>query len=112
MLRVGSTERPIASFNPGKESRTRFAFFGDPTVPVLYAAATETAALAESLLHDIPIAGGNLLWDDYSRSTMGRLRLSRQLRLASFRGLGVRRLGVQASQLTDTPASTYAETVL
>lgn len=110
--RVGSIERQISSFNPGEGSRTRFAFFGEPLIPVLYAASTEPAALAESLLHDVPIAGGNLLWDDYSRASMGRIRISRPLRLASFRGLGLRRLGVQACQLTDTPASAYAETVL
>lgn len=111
LYRVGSTERPIASFNPGEGGPTRFAFFGEPPIPVLYAAGTETAALAETLLHDIPVSGGNLLWDDYSRAVMGRLRIARPLRVANFRGLGLRRLGVRADQLIDTPASTYSRTV-
>lgn len=80
-------------------------------MPVLYAADTAQAALAESLLHDIPVSGGYLTWDDYSQVVMGRLRLTRDLRLACLRGLGLRKLGVQASQVTDTDATEYPRTV-
>lgn len=111
LYRVGAISRPIATFNTGHGGPTRFAFFGTPPVPVLYAADTQNAALAESLLHDIPATGGNLLWDDYARVVMGRIAITRPLRLAAFRGLGLRRLGVEARQLTDTPAATYPETV-
>jgi RES domain-containing protein len=111
LYRVGSNRRGIAEFNPGVGSGTRFAFFGNPVVPVLYAADTEECALAESLLHDIPVTGGRLTYDTYADSVLGRLVVGRTLRLASLRGLGLRRLGVSADQVTDTPASEYPRTV-
>lgn len=111
LYRVGNNRRPIDQFNPGIGSPTRFAFFGDPVIPVLYAADTPEAALAESLLHDIPMSGGNLVFDTYAQAVMGRLIVVRELRLASLRGLGLRRLGVEARQLTDTDATEYPRTV-
>ncbi|WP_158548073.1 RES family NAD+ phosphorylase [Desertihabitans brevis] len=112
LYRVGSTRRPLHTFNPGVGSGSRFAFFGDPPVPVLYAADTATAALTETLLHDIPVTGGLLTSDAYTQVVMGRLLITRDLRLASLRGLGLqRRLRVEASQLTDTPSSEYPRTV-
>jgi hypothetical protein len=111
LYRLGSNRRGIAEFNPGVGRPTRFAFFGDPVVPVLYAADTEECALAESLLHDVPVAGGRLTYDAYADSVLGRLVVRLDLRLASLRGLGLRRLGVSARQLTDTDASEYPRTV-
>lgn len=111
LYRVGSITRPITAFNPGHGGATRFAFFGDPPVPVLYAAETEQAALAESLLHDIPGSGGYLTSDSYTRVVMGRLRVTADLTLVSLRGLGLRRLGVQAHQVTGTDSAEYPRTV-
>lgn len=82
-----------------------------PLVPVLYAADTEESALAESLLHDIPISGGYLGPDDYVPKVMGRLTITRDIRLASLRGLGLRRLGVADTQVTNTDATEYGTTV-
>lgn len=109
--RIASSPWPVGSFNPGNGSPTRFAFFGNPSVPVLYAADTEEAALAESILHDVPATGGTLLYDDYASKVMGRLTVTRDLRLAKLRGLGLRRLKITAQQISDTPASTYPKTV-
>lgn len=111
LYRVGSITRGIGEFNPGRGPATRFGFFGDPPVPLLYAAGTPQGALAESLLHDVPVSGGLLLPSAYQRVVMGRLRITAPLRLARLRGLGLRRLGVEARQLTDTPASAYPRTV-
>lgn len=80
-------------------------------MPVLYAAQTERAAVAETLLHDVPVTGGSLTWDAYAEVVMGRLQLVRPVRLASLRGLGLRRLGIQAREVTDTPPTTYDRTV-
>ncbi|SEH56787.1 RES domain-containing protein [Leifsonia sp. CL147] len=99
-------------FNPGAGKGTRFAFFGDPVVPVLYAAETERAAIAESLLHDIPLTGGQLTQSAYQDRRMSQLKTNRDVRLASFMGLGLRRLGVAADQVTTTPAAHYDRTVL
>lgn len=111
LYRVGNNRRSVSAFNPGVGRPTRFAFFGDPVVPVLYAADTERAALAETLLHDIPVTGGRLAYDAYADTVMGRLVVRRRLRVASLRGLGLRRLGVLANQVTDTDASEYPRTV-
>ncbi|MCW2131708.1 RES domain-containing protein [Arthrobacter sp. VKM Ac-2550] len=105
-------KRHANTFNPGRGKPTRFAFFGDPPVPTLYAAQTDEAAVCETLLHDVPISGGALRPGDYEDKVMGRLLPRRELRLASFMGTGLRTLGVEASNLTGTEADRYRETVL
>lgn len=69
------------------------------------------AALCESLLHDVPLTGGRLVPEHYERSVAGALETTRPLRLATFHGLGLRRLGVESVQLTASPARTYGATV-
>lgn len=103
--------RGATTFNPGFGGPTRFASFGDPTVPVLYAAATEEAAVAETLLHDIPASGGVLPYDRYARTVMARLTVTRPITLGVLHGLGLRTLRVTAAELTASDASTYPDTV-
>ena len=112
LYRVFSNSRQANEFNPKFGSPTRFAFFGAPPVPVLYAGESEMAAVSETLLHDIPSSGGALLPGDYADKVMGRIRTRRDLRLAAFLGTGLRALGVSAGDLTTTPAGDYATTVL
>lgn len=111
LYRVHSSARLVTEFNPGVGEPTRFAFFGDPPVPVLYAANTREAAVAESLLHDIPVTGGLLPYGKYADKVMGLIVTRRDLRLAKLSGLGLRRLGVEARELTDTDAADYPRTV-
>jgi hypothetical protein len=103
--------RTATTFNPGYGAPTRFAFFGTPVVPVLYAAATEEAAVAETLLHDIPVSGGILPYDKYARTVMARLEVARPVRVGILHGLGLRKLKVTAEALTASGAETYPETV-
>ena len=103
--------RHVTTFNPGYGGPHRFSFFGDPPVPALYAAQTESAAVCESLLHDIPLSGGRLTPERYERSVAGALQPVRDLRLAAFHGMGLRCLGITPNQLTSTPARTYRATV-
>ena len=110
-LFTNSPDRHARSFNPGVGAPTRFAFFGNPPVPVLYAGESEIAAISETLLHDIPAAGGALLPGDYQNKVMGRLTAQRPLRLASFMGTGFRTMGASADDVTRTPASRYGQTV-
>lgn len=111
MYRVFTNTRKITEFNPGGPPATqRFSFFGDPPVPVLYAASSDEAAICESLLHDIPSRGGVLLPMRYRNKVMGLTRPLRDLRLARFMGTGLRRLGVSQRELTDTPMSHYPRT--
>lgn len=111
LYRVHSNRFTVTQFNPGHGAPTRFAFFGTPPVPVLYAAATEAAALAESLLHDVPVTGGLLVHRLYMDKVMGRIDVTRDLRLARLRGLRLRKLGVRAADVTDTDAGQYPYTV-
>ena len=77
----------------------------------MYAADTEDAAIAETLLHDIPAEGGLLPYDDYASKVLARLKVTRDLRLAVLHGTGIRRLKVAPADVTSSPASTYADTV-
>ena len=86
LYRVFTNARLPTDFNPGIGAATRFGFFGKPVVPIMYAADTEEAAIAETLLHDIPVEGGNLLWDNYSRKALALLEVSSELRLAVLHG--------------------------
>lgn len=110
LYRVHSEGRPADLFNPSRRARTRFAPFGEPPVAALYAAETEQAAISESILHDLA-PGATVDTDDYERRRLSRLVVASELRLASLLGLGPRRLGITADQVTATPASQYSETV-
>jgi hypothetical protein len=109
--RVLTAKRGPTEFNPGVGVPTRFGFFGDPVVPIMYAAASEEAAVAETLLHDIPVEGGDLPYDQYSHKVLARLEVTRDLRLAVLYGLKLRLLKVSPEDVTSSPASTYPTTV-
>ncbi len=111
LYRVLSATRTATDFNPGYGARTRFGFFGKPVVPIMYAADTEDAAIAETLLHDIPAEGGLLPYDQYATKVLVRLKVEQQLRVAVLHGTALRRLKVTAGELTSSPASSYATTV-
>ena len=111
LYRVLSATRTATDFNPGCGSRTRFGFFGKPVVPIMYAADTEDAAIAETLLHDIPVEGGLLPYDQYATKVLVRLKLTQRLHVGVLHGTGLRRLKVTAAELTSSPASSYATTV-
>lgn len=98
-------------FNPGPNGAGRFSFFGDPQVSVLYCAESEEAAVAETLLRNVPIKGGSLQHRVYRDRVMAGLVTTRDLSLASFMGPGLRALQVDAYELTDTPGETnYPQT--
>lgn len=112
MFRVHSNRFEPNQFNPGFGAPTRFAFFGVPTVPVLYAAETEDAAICETILHDVPMAGGAVVPAQYVEKVASSITVNRPLRLARLHGTGLRRLGVEAEQVTSTTAKHYPRTVL
>jgi RES domain len=111
LYRVLSATRTATDFNPGFGSGTRFGFFGNPVVPIMYAADTEDAAIAETLLHAIPVEGGVLPYDQYATKVLVRLEVTRPLRVGVLHGSGLRRLKVTAGDLTAGPASSYSGTV-
>lgn len=95
--------------NPGF-GRTRFAFFGDPPVPVWYAASGPQGAVFESLLHD-KVPGGSVPRAEWAERMLSVVETTHELRLAKLHSDGLRKYGLTAAQLTDTSPSTYAETV-
>lgn len=95
--------RQATTFDPGFGG-TRFAFFGDPEVPLLYAGQTEESGVAGSLLHDVPEEAGRLPPGDDADKAMARLTVRRELRLAQYMGLGSRRLRVSPEEITTTEA--------
>ena len=109
--RVASNSRAANAFNPGIGGGTRFAFFGSPKVPVLYGAESMDAAICGTLLNDIPQTGGMLRPRVYADKIGVKLTASRDLRLAFFMGLGLKRLKIEPSQLIDTPPTTCPKTV-
>lgn len=111
LQRIHSNRFRPNQFNPGPKGAGRFHFFGNPMVPALYLAETREAALAETLLHDIPIgAPATLPRSIYANSVLAGLELKGQVRIAEFFGLGLRALGVEATQLSDTPMDNYPQT--
>lgn len=114
LFRVHSHRFGAADYNPGKAPAapvTRFAFFGSPPVPVLYAAATAEAAISETILHDVPLEGGRIDVDLVQSKILSPVLSTRDLRLLSLHGHGFRRIGAAAEQVTRTAPSRYAETV-
>lgn len=111
LFRVFDNKRKVTDFNPGIGKPTRFAFFGAPIVGVLYAADTEEAAVCESILHDIPPGPGNVLYEQVAKRVCAPLSPTRDLRLASLMGDGLRVLGTEAKHVTATLSSKYARTV-
>lgn len=91
--------------------QTRFAFFGAPAVPVLYAAQTDDAAIADVLLHDVPIPGGRLDEGFVRQRVLSEVVATRDLRLAALHGDGFRRLGTGSEDITRTSPRRYPETV-
>lgn len=96
-------------FNPGF-GRTRFAFFGQPPVPVWYAASGPEGAVFESLLHD-KVPGGSLPRAQWAERMLSVVETTHDLRLAKLHSDGLRKYDLTAARLTDTPPTTYGETV-
>lgn len=112
--RVHSHAFGAADFNPGPETAapsSRFAFFGSPTVPVLYASATEVGAVSETILHDVPIGGGRIDTALLAFTLLSQVVTTRDLNLLAMHGHGFRHLGTDAEEITRAPQSRYPQTV-
>ncbi|WP_404290987.1 RES family NAD+ phosphorylase [Glutamicibacter arilaitensis] len=101
----------MTHFNPGFGSATRFAFFGEPAVAVLYAAQTEEAAVCETILHEVPPGPGRVMYDNIADKICAPLTPTRNLRLVSLMGDGPRNLQTEAKLVTGTSSSQYGRTV-
>jgi hypothetical protein len=112
LFRVHSDRFRADESNPGVGAATRFAFFGDPLVPILYVGDTEDVAVSETILHDVPVSGGVVTESEIRGRRCSRLTVSRELDLASLVGYGPRALGLpSAADVCATDAAEYTSTV-
>ncbi|MCC9195231.1 RES family NAD+ phosphorylase [Arthrobacter sp. zg-Y916] len=97
--------------NPGPRGAGRFNFFGTPAVPVLYFAQTPETALCETLLRYTPAGSPTRLpAAAYRGRIISEVAVERELTFALFHSEGLRRFGLQANQLIDTPPANYPQT--
>src|SRR5690625_2752169 len=114
LFRIHSNRFSPATFNPGNEPakiHSRFAFFGDPPVPVLYAAATSMGAISETLLRDVPIHGGRIVSHMLENKILSPITNTAPLRLLSLHGHGFRRIGTHAEDVTRTVPRQYSKSI-
>lgn len=106
----GGSENDGTIANPGFGKPTRFAFFGDPPVPVLYTADKPAGAVHETILHDIE-PGEFVPAAHWQSKVLTPVEVTCDLQLACLHSDGLRRFGLYAKDLTDTDRSHYPETV-
>lgn len=115
IFRVHRTGKDPREFNPGFGNPTRFAFFTNKSgnvVPSWYGGETLDVAIAESLFHDLPLGPGAVLpATGYANRSHSTVAPRRSLTLVSLVDDGLRALGLRASQITDTDAIDYDDTV-
>jgi hypothetical protein len=97
-------------FNPGFGKATRFAFFGGPTVPVLYAADRPEAAVHEMVLHDAE-PGSFVPRAQWQSKVLTALRVVHDFSVAALHSDGLRRFGLYPADLTDTDMTAYPRSV-
>lgn len=114
LYRTHHAAYPAHAFNSGTHPArpsSRFSFFGDPPVPVLYASDTIDGALSETLLRDVPLAGGTVLLEQVENRVLSPVRTTQELRLLQLHGHGFRHLHIDPSQITLTSPRLYPQTV-
>ncbi|MGO4806534.1 RES family NAD+ phosphorylase [Arthrobacter sp. 2MCAF15] len=112
LWRVHDNDYTGDAFHPGgpDAKHSRFSFFGTPKhVPVLYLGKSEECAIAETILHD-KVKGSMIDSADYADKVLSKVTIGRKLRLVSFRGFGLTRLGTTSGQLTASPSRYYDQT--
>ena len=97
--------------NPGYGD-TRFAPFDDliagARVPTMYLAATETAAMLETVLHDVHHMAGRAIYErDLLGKLLSRAEMPRVAVVADLRDPELSRLGIARESLTSSPAEHY-----
>ena len=113
LYRVHPVDYAPNEFHPGTGGRPgRFhpirSAQGNP-IPTLYASDRIGGALSETVFRNI-VAGGVILRAELATRCLARVELARDIAIADLSGHGLRRLGVDRSQLLETGALSYAHT--
>lgn len=89
----------------------RFSFFGSPTVPALYAADTMQNALCETVLHDVPVQGGEVPTSALRGRSLTPIINDEPLQLLDLTGTAFRKIAVPPEQITRLPVRDYSSSV-
>jgi hypothetical protein len=115
--RVHSASYRPTQFNSSDTGDARFSPIRRPdgtTIPVLYGASTLAAALMETVFHDVPTPPGGYILDIESLRdqdlAVSRIRPKRRLSTVDLSTKGLKRLGLQRTDLIDTPVTAYPQT--
>lgn len=113
IVRVHPASHGARAFNrSARPARFRPVRSGGHIVGSLYGAEGPWAALSETALRDVPVAGPRraLPLASVSGLVISRLRPRRDLALIELHGFGLRRLGLLRSEVIDTTAGGYPAT--
>jgi hypothetical protein len=115
--RVHSASFRPTQFNSSDTGDARFSPIRRPdgiTIPVLYGASTLAGAMMETVLHDVPTPPDGYILDIESlreqNLVVSRIRPKRRLPTVDLSTKGLKRLGLQRTDLIDTPVTAYPRT--
>jgi hypothetical protein len=110
--RVHSASFRPTQFNSSDTGDARFSPIRRPdgiTIPVLYGASTLAGAMMETVLHDVPTPPDGYILDIESlreqNLVVSRIRPKRRLPTVDLSTKGLKRLGLQRTDLIDTPVT-------
>lgn len=106
-----------AQFHPGAGAEARFSPIRSAVkkpIPTLYAASTLEGALMETVFHDVPTPPGDYILDIERLNELALcvsiIRPKGELHVLDLSTKGLQRLGLQRTQLVDTPVTAYPAT--
>lgn len=118
LLRVADDQFGATEFNPCQGEPTRFAplTIDGQCIPTLYAAETLDAVLMESVFHDVVLdrpdgAPPEVYLADLATVRRSTIASQRDLRLGRLDDDALATLGLERTELIDSDADTYPETV-
>jgi len=104
-------------FNPSNSGDARFSPVRRPDgtiIPVLYGASTLAGAMMETIFHDVPTPPGGYILDierlREQNLVVSRVRPKRRLQVVDLSTKGLKRLGLNRTDLIDTPVTAYPQT--
>jgi len=117
LWRVHPASYRATEFNPSKSGNARFSPIRRPDgaiIPVLYGASTLAGAIMETVFHDVPTPPDGYILDieDLREQDLvvSRVRPKRRLQAVDLSTKGLKRLGLQRTDLIDTPVTAYSLT--
>lgn len=112
LYRVHSMDYASTAFNPGLGPPGRFHPIvdrGGAAIATLYAADQISGALSETVFHSV-VAGAVILRTQLQNRYITEIELTEDLVLANLTGHGLRRIGLNRSQLIEPGPAHYAAT--